>query len=131
MNYNFTLKLNHMLKKIIVCATMMGIVFIALASSGGGKKKSSGANVALVPVKSNGTLNLKTRPAYSGSHFMRSETSRDATVYRSLIAYKQGNTTYLVPSKYRMNNSSRLSMKSGLSGRSNLNMIDLKIRLSK
>ena len=55
----FTLKLNHMLKKSLVCATMLGLVVIALASSGGGKKKSSGSTLGIIPIRANGTFTLK------------------------------------------------------------------------
>lgn len=119
-----------MFKKILVCATMLGIVFITLASSGGGKKKSSSANLGIIPISARGNFTVNSRPAYSGSHMMSSVNNRTSVVYRSMVTYQKGNTTYLIPSQYRMNTSSKLSFKNaGLSFRSNLNVIDLKIRL--
>jgi hypothetical protein len=128
----FTLKLNHMLKKSIICATMLGIVFFALASSGGGKKKSSTSSLGVIPISANGTFTLKSKPSYSGSHILSSTNSKNTTVYRSVITYQKGNTTYLIPSKYRMSNgnNAKVCFKSPtLSFRSNLNIVDLKIRL--
>lgn len=131
----FTLKLNHMLKKSIVCATMLGLVFFALASSGGGKKKSSASSLGVIPIRAaNGTFTLKSKPAYTGSHILSTTNSRNTTVYRSVVAYQKGNTTYLIPSRYTVNNgvNSKVCFKSPtLSFRSNLNIIDLKIRLCK
>lgn len=126
-----TLKLNFMLKKLIICATMLGVVFIALASSGGGKKKSATTHPALglIPIRSNGTF-VDTKPDYSGSHVFGAVNHGKYTVYRSVVTYQQGNTTYVVPSQYTMKNKdTRLSFSNGLSLRSNLNMVDLKLRL--
>jgi len=129
MNRIFTLKLNHMLKKSIISATMLGVVVIALASSGGGKKKAANSNLGIIPVRSNGSFVMNARPSYSGSHILKTTNSKNTTVIRSVITYQKGNTTFIVPSQYRLNNSSKLSFNSGLSFRSNLNMIDLKLRL--
>ena len=127
----FTLKLNHMLKKSLICATMLGVVAIALASSGGGKKKSSTSALGLIPVKANGTFTLKSKPSYSGSHMLSTMNLRNSTVYRSIITYQKGNTTFIVPSKYRVNNPSRISFNSASSYRSNLKMFDLKLNFCK
>lgn len=127
----FTLKLNHMLKKSLICATMLGVVAIALASSGGGKKKSSTSALGLIPVKANGTFTLKSKPNYSGSHVLSTMNLRNSTVYRSIITYQKGNTTFIVPSKYRVNNPAKLSFNSATSFRSNLKMLDLKLNLCK
>ncbi len=126
-----TLKLNYMLKKFIICATMLGVVFIAIASTGGGKKKSAVNNpsMAMVPLRSNGTV-MDVRPGYSGSQVLRAVNHGKYTAYRSVVTYQQGNTTYVVPSRYTIKNKdSRVSFNNGLSLRSNLNMIDLKLRL--
>lgn len=128
MQKNFTLKLNHMLKKSLISATMLGLVVIALASSGGGKKKSSGSTLGIIPIRPNGTFTLKSKPSYSGSYFLGTVNQKNTTVYRSVITYQKGNTTFIVPSQYRLNNQSKLSFKSALT-RNNLNVIDLKMRL--
>lgn len=132
MNRIFTLKINHMFKKSVVCATMLGLVVFALASSGGGKKKTSSSNLGIIPIRANGVLNDKTRPGYTGSHFFKAVHKQNATVYRSVVTYQKGNTTYIVPSRYRLSNQGKLSFRSaGLNSKSNLNLVDLKIRLCK
>lgn len=123
-----------MLKKSIVSATMLGVVLFALASSGGGKKKTS-STLGVIPISAKGTFTLKSRPSYSGSHIL-SVGDKASTTYRSVITYQKGNTTYLIPSKYNMANNgstnSKICFKSPtLSFRSNLNIVDLKIRLCK
>lgn len=125
----FTLKLNHMLKKSLICATMLGLVVIALASSGGGKKKSS-SSLGLIPVRANGTFSLKSKPSYAGSHVFSTVNLKNSTVYRSVITYQKGNTTFIIPTKYRLNNGAKLTFSSN-SYRSNLKMLDLKLNLCK
>jgi hypothetical protein len=126
MQKNFTLKLNHMLKKTLVSATMLGLVVIALASSGGGKKKS-GSSMGIIPIRPNGTFTVKSKPSYSGSYLYSSSNLKNSTVYRSVITYQKGNTTFIVPSQYRMNNQRRLSFNSGAL-KNNLNAVDLKVK---
>lgn len=125
----FTLKLNHMLKKSLVCATLLGLVVIALASSGGGKKKSSGSTLGIIPIRANGTFTLKSKPSYSGSFLYTTANLKNSTTYRSVITYQKGNTTFIVPSQYRLNNQRKLSFNSNQTFKTNLNVVDLKVRL--
>ena len=127
----FTLKLNHMLKKFIVSATMLGLVIIALASSGGGKKKSAGSTLGIIPIRANGTFTLKSKPSYSGSFTYSTASLKNSTLYRSVITYQKGNTTFVVPSQYRVNNQHKLTFNSNQAFKSNLSVIDLRLRLCK
>jgi hypothetical protein len=131
MRMTFTLKLNHMLKKSLISATMLGVVVIALASSGGGKKKSSNSSLGVISVRANGTFTLKSKPNYSGSHVLSTMNLKNSTVYRSVITYQKGNTTFIIPSKYRISNGSKLTVGSCNTARSNLKMFDLKLNLSR
>jgi hypothetical protein len=125
----FTLKLNHMLKKSLTCAPMLAVVAIALASSGGGKNKPASSNsVGIIPVTARGAFTLKSKPSYSGSHLLSTMNLKNSTVYRSIITYQKGNTIFIVPSKYRVSNA-KLSFNSGPVLRSNLNMLDLRLKL--
>lgn len=110
---------------------MLGVVAIALASSGGGKKKSSSSTLGIIPIRPNGTFTLKAKPSYSGSHVLSTMNLKNSTVYRSVITYQRGNTTFIVPSKYRLSNPAKLSFNSGKNFRSNLKMLDLKLNLSR
>jgi len=128
MDKNFTLKLNHMLKKTLVSATMLVLVVIALASSGGGKKKSS-STLGIIPIRANGTFNIKSKPSYSGSFLHSTANLKNSTVYRSVITYQKGNTTFIIPSQYRLNNQRKLTFNSSLGQKNNLNAVNLKIKL--
>ncbi len=119
-----------MLKKTLISATLLGVVVIALASSGGGKKKAaSNSALGIIPIRANGTFSLKSKPSYSGSHLLSATYQKNSTVYRSVITYQKGNTTFIVPSRYRLNNAAKLSFKSAPAYKSNLKMVDLKLRL--
>lgn len=117
-----------MFKKSIASATMLGVVFFALASTGGGKKKSATPNPAFTPV-SPGVFTMRSNPHYAGSQFLKTINLKNETVYKSVITYQKGNTIYVVPSQYRMNNQSKISFASRPSFRSNLNLLDLRLNL--
>jgi hypothetical protein len=118
-----------MLKKSLTCAPMLAVVAIALASSGGGKNKPASSNsVGIIPVTARGAFTLKSKPSYSGSHLLSTMNLKNSTVYRSIITYQKGNTIFIVPSKYRVSNA-KLSFNSGPVLRSNLNMLDLRLKL--
>ena len=125
----FTLKLNHMLKKSLVSITMLGLVVIALASSGGGKKKA-GSSLGIIPIRANGTFAIKTKAAYSGSFLYSRANLKNSTVYRSVVTYQKGNTTFIIPSQYRVNNHQRkLTFNSAQGRNNNLNAVNLKIKI--
>ena len=79
MQANFTLNLNHMLKKsLVVGVAMIGTVVLALASSGGGgsKKQSlASSKQGLTPLKSSYGITLKAGPNYTGSYSYSSQRS--------------------------------------------------------
>ncbi len=121
MNKNSTLKLNHMLKKSLVSLMLLGVVVLALASSGGGKsKKKPSLNTSIsTNVYTNG-FSLKSGPKYTGS-LLNKERSTNYTLYNSIVTYQKGNTIYVLPYKYKVTTGFK----------SNLEMVDLKIRLHK
>lgn len=125
MQANFTLNLNHMLKKSLVIGfAMIGTVVLALASSGGGgsKKKSlASAKQGFTPLKSSYGLTLKAGPNYTGSYIYSSQRNNILS-YNTLVTYQKGNTIFILPYKYKLNTSSP-----GL--KNNLNVLDLKINI--
>lgn len=124
MQANFTLNLNHMLKKsLVVGFAMIGTVVLALASSGGGGKKSSLASTkqGFAPLKSSTVLTLKAGPNYSGSYIYSSQ-QNNVVSYNTLVTYQKGNTIFVLPYKYKLNTS-----RTG--DRNNLNILDLKVNI--
>jgi hypothetical protein len=121
MNKNFTLKLNHMLKKTLVSCTLLGVVVLALASSGGGKSKTKPSlNTSISSNTYTNGFSLKSGPKYTGSLSIKERVS-NYTLYNSIVTYQKGNTIYVLPYKYKV--TSKL--------KSNLEVVDLKIRLHK
>jgi hypothetical protein len=116
-----------MLKKsLVVGLALVGTVVLALASSGGGgsKKKSlASAKQGFTPLKSSHRLTLKAGPNYTGSYIYSTQRNNILS-YNTLVTYQKGNTIFILPYKYKLN-TSRIASKS------NLNALDLKIRIRK
>lgn len=113
-----------MLKRSVVCAALLGVVGIGLASSGGGKKKTAIPAPVFTPLRSTGTFTLRFRSDYAGSEGFIRPIDQKSILYRSVVAYQRGNTIYVLPSSYRIN-----TAKPGF--HSNLSVLDLKIRLNR
>ena len=125
MKVNSTLKFNHMLKKTLISCAMIGAVALAaVASSGGGKKKSeTPLKPIYTPIRTTNGFTLKAGPSYTGSQILSSERSRNFITYSTVVTYQKGNTVYIMPQQVKMN--MRPSFKT------NLNLLDLKIKLHK
>jgi len=124
MQANSTLKFNHMLKKSLISFTMIGVVALALASNGGGDKKNATRGKAeYTTARTMNGLTMKAGPVFSGSRMYNTQRQSNMVMYNSVLTYRKGNTTYILPYKYKMNTKPTL--------RSNTQVIDLKIRLSK
>jgi hypothetical protein len=129
MQANFTLKLNHMLKKTIISCAMIGVVALAAASSGGGDKKKAGSlrNPEFTPIRTTHGFTLKAGPTYTGSHIFSSERNSNYVTFNSVVTYQQGNKVFILPYKSRVNINPDKS-----TYRTNINAVDLmKIRLRK
>lgn len=119
-----------MLRRTIICCAMIGTVALALASSGGGGGKKN-ANQSLAPLKAEFTpirttngFTLKAGPFYTGSQLSGSERLRSYVTYNSVVTYEQGNKIFILPNQVRINTNKPVF-------RSNLNVIDLRVRLRK
>ena len=134
MQANFTLKLNHMLKKTIISCAMIGTFALALASSGGGDKKKAESlrKPDFTPIRTTNGFTLKAGPAYTGSHTFYSVRTNNVVSCNTVVTYQQGNKVFILPYK----NSSRVNInvtpdKSTYQQHNNLNAFDLKFRLRK
>lgn len=127
MQANFTLNLNHMLKKsLVVGVAMIGTVILALASSGGGgsKKQSlASSKQGFTPLKSSYGITLKAGPNYTGSYSYSSQRN-NVLSYNTLVTYQKGNTIFILPYKYKLNTTRT-------TGKTNLNVLDLKIPIKR
>ena len=105
---------------------MLGIVALALASSGGGgnKRKGSSIKAAFATIRLSNGLSLTANPTYAGSQIFKTEYNKNFILYNAVAAFQKGNSIYVLPSHYRMNATKTMF-------KSNLNVLDLKIRLHK
>jgi hypothetical protein len=125
MKANSTFKFTHMLKKTLISCAMIGAVALAaVASSGGGKKKSEAPLKPIyTPIRTTNGFTLKAGPSYTGSHILSSERTRNFVTYNTVVTYQKGNTVYILPQQVKMNAKPTF--------KTNLNLLDLKIKLHK
>jgi hypothetical protein len=124
MQTNSTLKFNHMFKKTLISCAMIGAVALAVASSGGGKKKSELPLIpSYTPIRTTNGFTLKAGPSYAGSHIFSTVRNQNSITYGTVITYQKGNTIFIMPQQVRMNTKPTY--------KSNLNLLDFKIRLHK
>jgi len=114
-----------MLKKTLISCAMIGAVALAaVASSGGGKKKSEAPLKPIyTPIRTTNGFTLKAGPSYTGSHILSSERSRNFITYSTVVTYQKGNTVYILPQQVKSNIKPTF--------KTNLNLLDLKIKLHK
>ena len=120
MKINFTLKLNHMLKKSIMSMAMIGAVALALASSGGGDKKKSTITSGAQTAKSTPGFSLQAGRSYSNALVVN---KTNTAAPNTIITYRKGNTIYIVPP------SSKSSYRPVACSKNNLNLLNLKVPL--
>ncbi len=119
-----------MIKRVLSCLLLVGVVAFAFASKGGGGEKKK-SNIPLktdfTPIRTTTGFTLKAGPAYRGSYFLSEEKDKNAVSYNTLITYQKGNTIFILPSTYRVNiNYPAIPVQ-----KSNLQLLDLKIKMHK
>ena len=124
MQANFTLKLNHMLRKSIISCAMIGLAVLAIASSGGGDKKNATTDKSsLFSLKNKPGFVLKAGPSSQQTNSLSINSSRyNFVMQNAVVTYRKGNTFYILPTASKM-------VKPNL--RSNLNLINVKVQLHK
>ena len=126
------IKTNIQMKKLtrIACfsALMLIVVALAFASKGGGsKKKTPSYKNDFVPVRTTNGFTLKSGLNYTGSRVFGVEKNDKGFSYNTIVTYQKGNTTFILPYKYKVNT----SVFSTSPAKSNLQMLDLKIKFHK
>jgi hypothetical protein len=114
--------------RIITSGALLFIVVLAFASKGdGGKKKNITFKNDFVPIRTTNGFTLKSGVNYTGSHIVSSEKNNKIFSYNSIVTYQKGNTTYILPFKYKVN----ISPLSTIPAKSNFQMLNLKINVHK
>jgi hypothetical protein len=105
--------------------TIMAILTFASSGGGGGDKNKNMPSInQFTPIRTTSGFTLKSGPTYRGSQLFTQEKRKDALVFNSVITYKRGNTTFILPYKYKMNLASAKTCT-----KSNLNVVDVKFSL--
>lgn len=118
-----------MLKKTIISGLLIGVVALAVASSGGGDKKKSDAKrkTDFTPIKTTNGFALQAGPVYSGSSILNTTRTGNFLSQRSVVTYQQGGTVIILPHQTRVRTTPVSTTITPF--KSNLNFLDLKIRL--
>jgi len=119
-----TIKKRSFFRKTGICFAFIAMGFLTFGSSGGGGGKSrNDLNFKdFTPIRTSGGFTLKAGPLYRGSQLLNMHQQNNTVVLSTVVTYQRGNTTYILPYKYRM---TKPSVKS------NLTALDVKIPLHK
>jgi len=123
-----TIELRKLMRKLLISASLVAIVGLALASKGGGGDKQK-ANIPLktnfVPIRTTTGFTLKVGPTFTGSTIVSTQKTREYVTFSSLITYQHGNMTFILPHTYKISSSVYMRNNSG----SNLSLLDLRINM--
>ena len=120
-----------MIRTALISALLTAVFGLTFASKGGGGEKKKDNSIPLktnfTPIRTTTGFTLKSGPTYTGSYMMREERTNNYVSFHTLVTYQKGNTIYIMPYKYKLNNSSVYLNNSG----SNLQLLDLRIKMHK
>jgi hypothetical protein len=123
-----TIELRKLIRKLLISASLVAVVGLAVASKGGGGDKQK-ANTALktnfVPIRTTSGFTLKAGPTFTGSTIISTQKTPEYVSFNSLITYERGNMTYIMPHTYKVNSNMFLHNNTG----SNLSLLDLRINM--
>ena len=113
-------------RKVAICAALIGVTAFAFASIGGGNKsKNKRISSGYTPIRTSHGFTLKSGPTYRGTLIMNEERSKNYIAFNSLVTYKSGNTTYILPNRYKLSTGCQHQAKS------NLQLLNLKVKLGR
>ena len=114
-------------RKSAICFVLTAMAFLTFASKGGGggdKNKNVPVTSHFTPIRTTNGFTLKSGPTYRGSQLFSQQKKNDVITFNSVITYKRGNTTFILPYKYKMSLPSNKT-------KNNLNVVDFKLNLRK
>src|SRR2546423_4176740 len=89
-------------RKIAISLLLIGVTVFGFASIGGGRKSKVGSLKAeFTPIRVSSGFTLRSKPNYRGSLILKEEKFSNYIAYNSLITYQKGNSTYILPNKYK------------------------------
>jgi hypothetical protein len=91
-------------RHISILTVLVIMAILAFASKGGGgEKKSSNYKNDFTPIRSLNNFTLKNSPTYHGIYTSDVEKDNKRLSFNTMITYEKGNTTYILPYKYKVN----------------------------
>lgn len=110
-------------RKTIISLVLISFAALAFASmGGGGNKKSKTVKADFVPIRTTNGFTLKAGPSYHGSLIFNQEKNKNGVSFNSVVTYQKGNTTYILPYKYKVQS---------YESKSNMQLLNLKMKLHK
>ena len=119
--------LNRLPKRALTSLLMLSMAVFAFGSMGGGGNKSKSKTVKgaeFTPVRTINGFTLKAGPMYRGSMIFGQEKTKNTISFNSLVTYQKGNTTYILPYRYKMQTNA-------FDAKSSLQMFNMKLPLHK
>ena len=112
-------------KKTITSLFLTGLAVFAIASMGGGgnKSKNKTVKVDVTPIRTTNGFTLRSGVNYHGSMIFGQERSNSLISYNSVVTYQKGNTTYILPYRYRL--------QTNVLPKSSLQTFNLKLKIHK
>jgi len=118
------------MRKTLISTIMIAVVGLAFASKGGGGDNKKSTNTTLktnfTPIRTTTGFTLKAGPSFSGSVLLGAEKKANYVSFNALVTYEKGNSIYIMPYRYKLNNSLFLRNNSN----SSLQLLDLHINMS-
>jgi len=113
-------------KKIITSLVLVIVAVLAFASMGGGGSKAKDKTVKpeFTPIRTTNGFTLKAGPMYHGSFLLAQERNKNLVSLNSIVTYQKGNTTYIIPCKYKLQTSVSPSS-------SSLQLLNLRLKIHK
>ena len=119
-----TISRPNFFRKAGVCFAFIVMAALTFGSSGGGggKNKNDLNFKEFTPIRTSGGFTLKAGPLYHGSQLLNVQQQNNTVFLNTVVTYQRGNTTFILPYRYKM---TKPVVKS------NLNALDVKIQLHK
>jgi hypothetical protein len=124
-----TIQMKKLMRYVLFFMSFLITVGLAFGSKGGDKNKKRTANLQsdFVPIRLTNSFILKNGFTYSGSRVFSVQKENSTFSINSIVTYQRGNTTFIMPYKYRVNTASfRITP-----AKSNLQMVGVKISMHK
>jgi nucleoside permease NupC len=112
--------------RVVILIALFSTTLVTFASIGGEKLKNRKGSLSSVfkPLKTSTGFSLKSGLNYRGTMILKEVKTNESVSYSSLIRYQKGNATYILPNHYKIALTPNAE-------RSNLQMVNLKIKLCK